>query len=378
MNTENRIVGERAEARMQVAKTLGEKARRSLVGLILAGVVLVALAWYFLGILHRSSDTSARAPKSSRDLLTSEMRLPKLDPGLRTTTETISRADGTPGKVDEVPIAQGRAFPHAQMREPGLGDLENPSPVDVRIPVLVRPSPPAAASDPVIRHEPSGDSDGSARPSPAGPAHGSMGGPQIAVVKALTLPQQRWLLPKGSFLNCILETAIDSTLPGFATCVVSSDVYGADGRVVLLERGTRLIGELRSDVRQGQARVAVIWTEARTPTGIVVPLAAPGTDGLGRAGVPGVVDRHTADRLGAALLLSFVDGAITAVTTKSQGSGAIVYNAQTSRDVATEALRNSIGIPPTIRVAAGARLSVTVVKDVDFSDVYTVADHAQQ
>jgi len=97
-------------------------------------------------------------------------------------------------------------------------------------------------------------------------------------VAASVLPTQRLLLPKGAFIDCTLETAIDSSLPGLTTCVTATDTFSADGKVVLLERGTKLVGETRGDVRQGSARVFVLWSEARTPTGVVIPLAAPGTD----------------------------------------------------------------------------------------------------
>jgi type IV secretion system protein VirB10 len=62
-------------------------------------------------------------------------------------------------------------------------------------------------------------------------------------VQAEVLPTQRLLLPKGAFLDCTLETAIDSTLPGMTTCVLATDTFGADGTVVLLERGTKLVGD---------------------------------------------------------------------------------------------------------------------------------------
>ena len=108
-----------------------------------------------------------------------------------------------------------------------------------------------------------------------------------ATVRAQVLPTQRLLLPKGAFIDCTLETAIDSTLPGMTTCVMATDTFGVDGQVVLLERGTKLVGETRGQVQQGSARVFVLWTEARTPTGVIVPLASPGADELGRSGLPG-------------------------------------------------------------------------------------------
>ena len=70
-------------------------------------------------------------------------------------------------------------------------------------------------------------------------------------VRAEVLPTQRLLIPKGAFIDCTLETAIDSTLPGMTTCVTATDTFGADGTMVLLERGTKLVGETRGEVQQG-------------------------------------------------------------------------------------------------------------------------------
>jgi type IV secretion system protein VirB10 len=192
---------------------------------------------------------------------------------------------------------------------------------------------------------------------------------------ATLLRNRRFLLPKGSFLNCTLETAIDSTLPGMTTCVLAEDAFGADGRIVLLERGTRLIGESRAELRSGQNRVAVEWNDARTPTGVQLVLSSAATDSLGRAGVPGQVDRHLGDRFGAAVFLSFIDAAAGAASARQQSSGTVIYNPQASRDIASEALRASIAIPPTLHVAPGSRIQVIVAADVNFRSVYhLVAD----
>jgi type IV secretion system protein VirB10 len=178
-------------------------------------------------------------------------------------------------------------------------------------------------------------------------------------------------LPKGAFIDCTLETAIDSTLPGMTTCVTATDTFGADGQVVLLERGTKLVGELRGQVQQGAARVFVLWTEARTPTGVVIPLDSPGADELGRAGLSGTVERHFWERFGAALLVSVLDGAVqAAVQSTSRGNGTVIYNPSAGEGVMTEVLKGTVNIAPTIVKPQGDRIQVLVARDLDFRSVY--------
>lgn len=192
----------------------------------------------------------------------------------------------------------------------------------------------------------------------------------LSATRAQLLATRRLLLSKGTFVDCTLETAIDSTLPGMTTCVTATDTFGADGTVVLLERGTKLIGETRGEVRQGEARVFVVWTEARTPTGVVVRLDSPGTDALGRAGLDGEVNRHFWERFGAAALVSTIDGAVQSEVQSSSRGGTVVLDPTASEDVLTDILRSTVNIPPTIRVRNGARIQVLVARDVDFRPVY--------
>ena len=192
----------------------------------------------------------------------------------------------------------------------------------------------------------------------------------IGATRAQMLPTQRLLLPKGGFIDCTLETAIDSTLPGMTTCVTATDTFGADGTVILLERGTKLIGETRGEVRQGAARVFVVWTEARTPSGVVVQLDSPGTDALGRAGLEGKVSRHFWQRFGAAALVSMIDGVVQSEVQSSSRGGTVVLDPTASEDVLTEILRGTVNIPPTVRIRNGARIQVLVARDIDFRSVY--------
>jgi type IV secretion system protein VirB10 len=188
-------------------------------------------------------------------------------------------------------------------------------------------------------------------------------------VAAQVLPTERYLLPKGAFIDCTLETAISSSLPGMTTCVTATDTFSADGTVVLLERGTKLVGETRGVVQAGSPRLFVLWDEARTPAGIVVPLESPGTDELGRSGLSGTIDWHWWQRFGAAMLVTIIDGAVLAAEDRSNSSS-IQINPSGASDVMTETLRSTLSIPPTINKPQGDRIEILVARDVDFRTVY--------
>ena len=161
------------------------------------------------------------------------------------------------------------------------------------------------------------------------------------------------------------------------TCVTASDTFGADGKVVLLERGTKLVGETRGQVQQGQARLFVLWTQARTPAGVVVPLDSPGTDELGRAGVTGEVQRHFWQRFGAAMLISLMDGAVQAgvQSAASSSNGTVIYAPAGSQDVLTEVLKGTVQIAADDPVHNGERIQVLVARDIDFRPVYELRAH---
>ena len=221
--------------------------------------------------------------------------------------------------------------------------------------------PPGGSSDVSVKGGSGGDTLASLLKPTATPA-----------VSARVLPTQRFMLPKGAFIDCTLETAISSALPGMTTCVTATDTFGADGNIVLLERGSKLVGETRGEVSQGKPRLFVLWTEARTPTGVVVPLASPGTDELGRSGLSGTIDRHWWLRFGTAILITVIDGAVQGATESHGSGGTIVLNPSTSSDVAAEVLRGTLNIPPTVDKAQGDRIEILVARDVDFRTVYSL------
>ena len=67
-----------------------------------------------------------------------------------------------------------------------------------------------------------------------------------------------FLLRKGTNIPCTLDTQIITTYAGLTRCIVNKDVYSANGKVLLIERGSMVNGEQTTALLQGQARVFVL------------------------------------------------------------------------------------------------------------------------
>ncbi len=193
-------------------------------------------------------------------------------------------------------------------------------------------------------------------------------------------------IPEGTLIPGILETAINSDLPGQIRAITSQDVYSFDGRRVLIPTGTRLIGEYQSEIARGQKRIFIIWTRLLRDDGVSVRLNSIGTDSLGRSGLTGLVDNKWRERFGSAILLSIVGAGSSYLTGYSRGrhdsSGRDASDsdraaelardtiARTFSDMANQTLGENLHIPPTVSVHQGERIFVYVRQDLDFSSVY--------
>ncbi|WFU07338.1 type IV secretion system protein VirB10 (plasmid) [Rhizobium sp. CB3171] len=213
----------------------------------------------------------------------------------------------------------------------------------------------------------------------------SVGAQDVETVTASRNDRIDALIPQGTLIRGVLETAIQSDLPGMVRAVISNDVYSFDGRRILLPKGTMLTGEYKSGMARGQTRVLIVWTRALRSDGTSVALGSYGTDDLGRSGLTGFVDKHYLERFGAAAVLSLVGGVssfvagLTSDGSSSSSSSSTSSDAQTQAqqtlsqtmaEMANIALKDSINIPPTIYVDQGTEIMVFVRRDLDFSSLY--------
>jgi type IV secretory pathway VirB10-like protein len=194
-------------------------------------------------------------------------------------------------------------------------------------------------------------------------------GSNVDVAHASRLHDLSHTAPQGTVIPAILETAVNSDLPGFVRAVVSRDVRGFDGTTVLIPRGSKLVGQYRSGVALSQTRAFVVWGRVLTPDGVSIDIGSPGTDQLGRGGLEGETDTHFFERFGSAILLSVMSAGLNALSDSASNNNTaiIIGSTQQANQVAAIALQKQIDIPVTIKVPQGTPLQVFVTRDLDFA-----------
>ena len=197
-----------------------------------------------------------------------------------------------------------------------------------------------------------------------------LGHAAIQTVRATMIADRNLLLSAGTVIPCTLQTAINSTQAGFVSCVVNHDVYSENGRIVLLDKGTKVLGQYSGGITQGQARLFVLWTRALTPRGVAIDLGSPAADSLGRAGLPGGVDTQFWARFGVGLVISVLEDAsqIAGRAVANEGSNTTQVPGQTGQTV----LQQTMNIKPILKKNQGDTAAIFVAKDFDFRSVYDV------
>ncbi len=192
-----------------------------------------------------------------------------------------------------------------------------------------------------------------------------IGGVGGAPAQARPMTNPSTTVTEGTLIPAILETAINTDVPGFVRAVVSQDVRSFDGKRILVPRSSRLIGQYQAGVQQGQRRAYVIWTRLIRPDGASVNLASPAIGFDGTTGLEGDVNSHFFKRFGSGLLLSVIGG-LGAVATGGVGGVIVAGGAQ---GAASSAVQANGEISPTIRVRMGEPIRVFTARDLDFSTV---------
>jgi type IV secretion system protein VirB10 len=200
----------------------------------------------------------------------------------------------------------------------------------------------------------------------------------IVSVSAKHLLHPALTVPAGEMIPAILETAINSELPGLVRAITTQHVYSLSGGNLLIQKGATLVGQFNANVVAGQSRMLVVWNRVQMSNGVVVTLNSPGTDTLGRAGQGAdYIDRHFMERFGSSALLSIL-GAYTA---NSGVNGQTEYNSESQyrtaisgsfQQASKQSLEQDMMIKPTLQINQGTRINVFVAHDLDFNGIGAV------
>jgi type IV secretion system protein TrbI len=194
----------------------------------------------------------------------------------------------------------------------------------------------------------------------------------VTLDRAMLRPLSPNMLQAGTIIPAALETAVDTNLAGTITARVTQNVFDTvTGDILLIPQGARLIGRYDREVAYGQQRAFLVWHRILFANGQSITLGGmPGTDATGATGVADEVDYHSF-RLGRAIALA---GAVTTIgefardqqrdkdrsLIGSAGDAAAIEAAQ----VAGRLIDREMKVNPTIRIRAGAAVSVVLTRDV--------------
>lgn len=260
----------------------------------------------------------------------------------------------------------------AAMSDPAPAPVLSAAPVPVEMgnpynnPTVVFDSSGAIIAAPGAIAPAAGDAAAASTGNSASDFASRVGGVGGAPAQAQAMSNPSTTVTQGTLIPAILETAIDTNVPGFVRAVVSQDVRSFDGSRVLIPRSSRLIGQYQSGMQNGQKRAYVIWTRLIRPDGASVNLASPAVGFDGTTGLEGKVSGNGFfSRFGSAMLLSVVGGLGTLAT--GGASSVIIGGAGSS--AATAAAEQDGKRGPTVRVRIGEPIRIFTGRDLDFSSV---------
>lgn len=193
--------------------------------------------------------------------------------------------------------------------------------------------------------------------------------------QASFMPDLNYMITSVRNINASLDTAIDSSEAGFISATITEDVYSDNHQVRLIDRGARVDGQYSGQVKNGYARLGVIWTRIKTANSVWININSLGSDALGRSGMSGYVDNKFWDRFGAAFMLSIFKDTSGYAQYRMSGGNNQSYAQNTSGTISNSVEKRMEAdslIPPVLYKNQGDHIQITIARDLDFSPVYTL------
>jgi len=184
-----------------------------------------------------------------------------------------------------------------------------------------------------------------------------------------TLPVDRHrVITADRYITAILENAINSQVPGRFIALVERNIYGADGRLALLPKGSRIICAYESLAKVGDTRLRSTCARALRPDGASILLTeAEAADQVARTGLIGEVDNRVWERYGGAFIISAVSALASlgsAASDNRQLQGGALALSQNLGQATAQLLEQTVDLAPVVTVAAGSRIQIIPAADI--------------
>ena len=189
------------------------------------------------------------------------------------------------------------------------------------------------------------------------------------------------MITQDRLLWAVLRTPINTQVGGFVLAAVDQHIFGGDGRLLLIPKGSQLIGEYESLEEIGDSRLEVKWTRVLRPDGSSISFEGIAGDAQGKAGLVGEVDNRNWERFGTPFVTAVLGAAVSGIT-GGTGDGALNDSAdqltQQLAQVTATTLEDQFNVAPVITVAAGERILIKPMFDISIAEPVVTASNSSE
>lgn len=178
------------------------------------------------------------------------------------------------------------------------------------------------------------------------------------------------MLLAGAVIEASLVTGIRSDLAGPVLGQITADVHDTrTGRILLVPKGSRLIGAHTAQVAQGQSRLQVLWTRIILPNGRSILLEDQmASDSQGYAGLEDRTDPRWGERLRSAALTTLL--AVSSAAVEADEADRLARAIRDGTSGGVDALgrglvERGLSIPPRLTIRPGFAFRIILTHDLD-------------
>ena len=181
-----------------------------------------------------------------------------------------------------------------------------------------------------------------------------------------------FILTEDRTIAAVLLDGINTQIGGTVRAYVSEDVFGADNRYKLLEKGDVVLGRYEPTKKVGETRVQVAFYRIiRSADGAEIYSSgksfAYAADKMGRAGLVGDVDNRNWERYGLAFGTSLIGGLAGLGKAKVKGDEYEEFwnrLSDNTTEITTKVLEQYMNIAPVITIAQGEPILIRLAADI--------------